>query len=60
MSCPFKIFSQYLNAIQVKHLILPLQNLTFASFEPFRGELACMLHIIVLLHNPTASDIEHS
>ena len=39
-------------------LTRPLQNLNFALFEPFGGGLAVVFQIIVLLHNPSALELE--
>ncbi len=54
----FKIMPQHLNWIYVQTLIWPLQNLNFVFLEPFRGGLAGLLGIIVLLHNPSALELE--
>lgn len=53
----FRVFPQYLNYIQVRTLTWPLRNLSFVSFEAFRDRLACVLRIIVLLHNPILLEI---
>lgn len=39
-------------------LIWPLQNLNFVFLEPFRGGLAGVFGINVLLHNPSALELE--
>ncbi len=49
---------QHLNRIQVQTLTWPLQNLNFVFLEPFRGGLAGVFGIIVLLHNPSALELE--
>ena len=54
----FKVMPQHLNRIQVRTLIWPLQNLTFVFLELFRGRLAGVFGIIVLLHNPSALELE--
>ncbi len=54
----FKIMLQHLNWIYVQTLIWPLQNLNFVFLEPFRGGLAGVLGIIVLLHNPSELELE--
>ncbi len=36
----------------------PVQNLNFVFLEPFRGGLAGVFGIIVLLHNPSALELE--
>ncbi len=45
----FKVMPQHLNRIWVRTLTWPLQNLNFVFPEPFRGGLAGVFGIIVLL-----------
>ncbi len=49
---------QHLNQILVRTLTWPLQNLNFVFLEPFRGGLAGVFGIIVLLHIPSAHELE--
>ncbi len=48
---------QHLNWIYVRALTWPLQNLNCIFLQPFRGGLAGVFGIIVLLHNPSV--LEH-
>ncbi len=49
---------QHLNRIQDRSLTLPLQNLHFVFLEPFRGGLAGVFGIDVLLLNLSALELE--
>ncbi len=49
---------QQLNRIQVRTLTWPLQNLNLVFLEPFRGGLAGVFGIVVLLHNPSVLEFE--
>ncbi len=48
---------QHLNLIWVLTLTWPLQNLNFVFLETFRGGLAGVFRIIVLLHNPRVLEV---
>ncbi len=52
----FKVM--HLKQILVQTLTWPLRNLHFVFLEPFRGGLAGVFQIIVLLHNPSALELE--
>ncbi len=54
----FKVMPQHLNWIQDQILTWPLQNLNLVFLEPFRGGLAGVFEIIVLLHKPCALKLE--
>ncbi len=54
----FKVMPQLLNWIQARTLTWPLQNLNFVFLQPFRDGLAGEFRIIVLLHNPSALELE--
>ncbi len=54
----FKFMPQHFNQIYVRTLTWPLQNLNFVFLEPFRGGLAGVFGIIVLLHNTSALELE--
>lgn len=49
INCPFKVWLLHLKSIQVRTWTRPLQNLSFISFELFRGGLIyftdCALHL---------------
>lgn len=58
MKCLLKVLPQHLQQIKVRTLTRPLQNYYLISFEPFGGESACALWIIVPLHNPTVLELQ--
>ena len=58
MNCLFKVMPQHLNRIQVRTLTRPLQSLHFVLLQPFRGGLAGVFWIIVLLQNPSSLQLE--
>jgi len=49
---------QHLNRIQVRTLTSPFQSLNFVFLQPFRGGLAGVFWIIVLLQNPSSLQLE--
>ena len=51
------VMSQHLNRIQVGTLIRSLKNINLVSSEPYRRWPACVLQIVVLLHDPTALEL---
>uniref|UniRef100_A0A8C1C4I6 Protein kinase, AMP-activated, gamma 2 non-catalytic subunit b n=2 Tax=Cyprininae TaxID=2743694 RepID=A0A8C1C4I6_CYPCA len=54
----FKVMPQHLNRIQIRTLTRPLQSLHFVFLQPFRGGLAGVFWIIVLLQNPSSLQLE--
>jgi len=53
-----KVMLQHLNRIRVRTLTRPLQSLHFVFLQPFRGGLAGVFRIIVLLQNPSLFQLE--
>ena len=51
MKCVLNDLPQHLNGVQVRTLTKLLQSLHFVAFKPFRGGLALVLWLVVLLRN---------
>lgn len=58
MSRLFRVLPQHLSWIQVRTLIRPLQRLHFTLLKPFRGGIAGVFWVTVLLQNLSALQLE--